>query len=75
MNLSEFGNLDIQILSGVLAKQVAKWDETWGSAKWRRENQVNTETEFWKKQKGARDRAAVLGDLFREEQKRREATP
>ncbi len=73
MNLSQFQDLDVKILSGVLAKQVAKWDKTWGSAKWRRENKVTTASKFWQEQKEARDRAATLAATFREEQKRREA--
>jgi hypothetical protein len=73
MNLDQFTNLDVKILAGTLRKQVQKWDETWGNAKWRRENQVSMEDGFWQDQRDARNRAEVLADMFREEEKRREA--
>lgn len=71
MNLSQFDDLDVKILSSVLNKQVVRWDETWGSAAWRRENKVTTASKFWQDQKMTRDRAAKLSRMFREEEKRR----
>lgn len=73
MKLDQFSDLDVRILAGTLRKQVQKWDETWGNAKWRRENRVSAEEGFWIDQRDARNRAEVLADMFREEEKRREA--
>ncbi len=73
MKLDQFSDLDVRILAGTLRKQVQKWDETWGNAKWRRENRVSTEEGFWIDQRDARNRAEVLADMFRKEEKRREA--
>lgn len=73
MKMDGFTDLDVKILAGTLRKQVQKWDETWGNAKWRRENRVSMEEGYWLDQREARNRADVLAGLFREEEKRREA--
>lgn len=73
MDMRPFTDLDIRILAGVLRKQVQKWDETWGDAKWCREQKVDTNSTFWLEQHNARNRADELADMFREEEKRRQS--
>lgn len=75
MKLDQFTDLDVRILSGTLRKQVDKWDETWGNARWQKEHRVDTGSDFWQEQHNARNRADVLAGMFREEEKRREANP
>lgn len=69
--LAGFDGLELRILITALERQVQRWDETWGDAKWRREQNVSTKSDFYRTQFEARERADSLKWAFKAEQSRR----
>lgn len=67
MNLSDD---DLTILISCVSSKTRKFDETWGNAKWRREQKVHTDSSFYLTQAAARERAGDLLVRLKAEQAR-----
>lgn len=67
MNLSDD---DLTILISCVSSKTRKFDETWGNAKWRREQHVHTDSSFYVTQAAARERAGDLLVRLKAEQAR-----
>jgi hypothetical protein len=65
MNLSDD---DLTILISCVSSKILEFDETWGSAKWRREQKVYTDSSFYIAQAAARERAGDLLTRLKAEQ-------
>lgn len=52
---------ELDILITCVDRQLTRYDETWGDAKWRREHKIKTTDAFYQTQAKARERA---GDLL-----------
>lgn len=67
MNLSDD---DLTILINCVSSKIKAFDRTWGNAKWRREQQVHTDSSFYLTQAAARERAGDLLVRLKAEQAR-----
>lgn len=69
----EFSNRDLDIMISCVNKQIRRFDETWGDAKWRRENKIDPRASFFELQHEAREQADNLLVRLQEELRARKA--
>jgi hypothetical protein len=63
----DFDRAELDILITCVDRQLTRFDETWGNAKWRREHKINTADAFYETQAETRERAGNLLSRIKKE--------